>query len=101
MSNFIPVNRDQAFLLPPDLKSWLPENDLAHFVVAAIDRLPVSAFAMTPRTGGKPQYQPRLMLALLVMHTRTAFSRRGHQRAPFVGRGDEPDLVGQAPAPGR
>ena len=33
MSNFVPFNRDQAFLLPPDLKAWLPEDDLAHFVV--------------------------------------------------------------------
>jgi hypothetical protein len=35
MPNFVPFNRDQAFLLPPDLKAWLPEDDLAHFVVAA------------------------------------------------------------------
>jgi len=35
MASFIPFNRDQAFLLPPDLKSWLPDDDLAHFVVAA------------------------------------------------------------------
>jgi hypothetical protein len=25
MSSFVPFNRDQAFLLPPDLKAWLPE----------------------------------------------------------------------------
>ncbi len=41
MSNFVPFNRDQAFLLPPDLKTWLPEDDLAHFVVAAVERVPL------------------------------------------------------------
>ncbi len=44
MSSFIPFNRDQAFLMPPDLKSWLPEDDLAHFVVAAVERVPLGAF---------------------------------------------------------
>ncbi|MDB5379605.1 MAG: hypothetical protein JWR00_4051, partial [Rubritepida sp.] len=24
MATFVPYNRDQAFLLPPDLKAWLP-----------------------------------------------------------------------------
>ena len=43
MANFIPFNRDQAFLLPPDLKSWLPDDDLAHFVVAAVERVPLAA----------------------------------------------------------
>ncbi|MDB5379741.1 MAG: hypothetical protein JWR00_4187, partial [Rubritepida sp.] len=28
MATFVPYNRDQAFLLPPDLKAWLPEDDL-------------------------------------------------------------------------
>ncbi len=66
MSNFVPFNRDQAFLLPPDLKAWLPEDDLAHFVVAAVERVPLGAFKVVERTGGKPQYHPRLMLALAV-----------------------------------
>ena len=30
MPSFVPFNRDQAFLLPPDLKAWLPEDDVAH-----------------------------------------------------------------------
>lgn len=40
-----------AFLLPPDLKAWLPEDDLAHFVVAAVDRVPVGLFEVPARTG--------------------------------------------------
>jgi hypothetical protein len=44
MTNFIAFNRDQAFLLPPDLKACLPEDDLAHFVVAAINRMKLGSF---------------------------------------------------------
>ncbi len=35
----MPFDRDQAFLLPPDLKDWLPEDDIAHFIVAAVERV--------------------------------------------------------------
>ena len=75
-------NRDQAFLLPPDLRSWLPEDDLAHFVVAAMDRVPLGAFRVAERAGGKPQYHPRLMLALLIdSYANGIFSSRRIERA--------------------
>jgi transposase len=84
MSNFVPFNRDQAFLLPPDLKAWLPEDDLAHFVVAAVDRVPLGAFEVPARTGGKPQYHPRLMLALLIhSYASGIFSSRRIERATW------------------
>jgi len=41
MSNFVPFNRGQAFLLLPDLKRWLPEDNVAHFVVAAVEWVPL------------------------------------------------------------
>ena len=40
MSNFMPSGRDRAFLLPPDLRSWIPTDDVVHFVVAAVERVP-------------------------------------------------------------
>ena len=84
MSSFIPFNRDQAFLMPPDLKSWLPEDDVAHFVVAAVERVPLGAFAVPGRTGGKPQYYPRLMLALLIhCYANGIFSSRRIERATY------------------
>ena len=82
MATFIAFNRDQAFLLPPDLKAWLPEDDLAHFVVAAAERVPLGTFEVALRAGGKPQYHPRLMLALLVYcYANGIFSSRRIERA--------------------
>ena len=84
MANFIPFNRDQAFLLPPDLKAWLPEDDLAHFVVAAVERVPLGTFDVPARTGGKPQYHPHLMLALLIYaYANGIFSSRRIERATY------------------
>ena len=73
-ASFVPCNRDQTFLLPAD--------DLAHFVVAAVERLPLTSFSVNPQAGGKPQYHPRLMLALLVYcYANGLFSSRRIERA--------------------
>ena len=39
MTTYMPFDRDQAFLLPPDLKDWLPGDDIAHFIAAAVERV--------------------------------------------------------------
>ena len=84
MSSFIPFSRDQAFLLPPDLKAWVPDDDLAHFIVAAVERVPVGAFRTGPQPGGKAQYHPQLMLALLVYcYAHGIFSSRRIERATY------------------
>ena len=66
MSNFVDFDRDQAFLLPPDLRDWIPEDDLAHFVIEAVERIEMSAFKVNHRGTGSAQYHPRMMLALLI-----------------------------------
>ena len=82
MTSYVPFDRDQPFLLPPDLKDWLPEDDIAHFIVAAVERVRLGAFRTNPQAGGKPQYHPRLMLALLVYsYANGIFSSRRIERA--------------------
>ncbi|WP_342627943.1 IS1182 family transposase [Nguyenibacter vanlangensis] len=82
MSRFIPFDRSQPYLLPPDLKSWLPADDVAHFIVAAVERVPLGAFSVPRRTGGKAQYHPRLMLGLLIYaYANGVFSSRRIERA--------------------
>lgn len=82
MTTYVPFDRDQPFLLPPDLKDWLPEDDIAHFIVAAVERVRLGAFRTNAQAGGKPQYHPRLMLALLVYsYANGIFSSRRIERA--------------------
>jgi hypothetical protein len=66
------------------LKAWLPDNDLAHFVVAAVERVAIGTCAVPRRTGGKAQYNPRLMLALLIYsYANGIFSSRRIERATY------------------
>jgi transposase len=84
MTTYVPFDRDQAFLLPPDLKDWLPDDDVAHFIVAAAERVRLGLFRTNPRAGGKPQYHPRLMLALLIYsYANGLFSSRRIERATY------------------
>jgi transposase len=82
MANFVCCDRDQAFLLPPDLKEWLPGDDLAHFVIAAVERVPLAAFKINDRNSGSAQYHPQMMLALLIYaYANGIFSSRRIERA--------------------
>jgi transposase len=84
MANFVDCNRDQAFLLPPDLKDWLPENDVAHFIIAAVDRVGMNAFKINHVGTGKAQYHPRMMLAVLIYsYANGIFSSRRIERATY------------------
>jgi transposase len=84
MSNFVPFNREQSFLLPPDLKEWLPAGDVAHFIIAAVERVPLSSFQVSARSGGRPQYHPHLMLTLLIYcYANGIFSSRRIERATY------------------
>jgi transposase len=55
---------------------------LAHFVIAAAERVSMNAFQVNDRNSGKPQYHPRMMLALLVYaYANGLFSSRRIERA--------------------
>jgi transposase len=65
---FIPCDRDQSFLMPPDLRDWLPENHLVWFVLAAVEEMDLWPFYAAHRVDGKsrPAYEPAMMVALLL-----------------------------------
>lgn len=99
MTKFREFSRDQEFLLPPSLHDWLPEDDLAHFVIAACERISLSAFKTNRTNAGKPQYHPQMMLALLIYcYSNGIFSSRRIERAThrdigvrFVAADQHPD----------
>jgi transposase len=66
--NFFELNRDQQFLLPENMRDWLPEGDLALFVIDAVERMDLSAFYASYRSDGwgAAAYDPRMMVALII-----------------------------------
>lgn len=45
--NFIACDREQSFLLPPDVREWLPEDHFAWFVLDAVAQMDLGAFMAT------------------------------------------------------
>src|SRR5947209_8257658 len=66
--SYIPVDRDQQFLMPPSVREWLPEKHLVWFVLDVVDRLDTSGLhARHPNDGaGRRAYDPDMLLALLI-----------------------------------
>ena len=66
--NFLPADRDQVLLLPPDLKNWLPEDHLAWFVLACVKQMDLSSFFAHRRADGhgRAAFHPEMMVALLL-----------------------------------
>jgi transposase len=84
-ANFINVDRDTPMFLPPDLRDWIPENDLVHFVIDAVDTLDLKGFSVNNRGSGSPQYPPGMMLSLLIYNYATGrFSSREIEQATYL-----------------
>jgi transposase len=66
--SYRPVQRDQVFLLPPDMSEWLPPDHLVWFVLDTVDALDTTGFARCRRVGGAGAagYDPQMLLGLLV-----------------------------------
>jgi transposase len=65
---FRPVARDQVFLLPPDVRDWLPADHLVWFVLDTLEALDLTEFEAGRRRGGvgAAGYDPRMLLGLLI-----------------------------------
>jgi transposase len=64
-----PVDRDQPFLLPPDMREWLPGDHPVWLVITVVaDHLDTSAFHAGRRTGGPGAagYDPDMLVTVLV-----------------------------------
>jgi len=62
------VDRDQPFLLPPDMRQWLPEGHPVWLVIEAVSLLDTSVFHARRKTGGAGAagYDPDMLVAVLV-----------------------------------
>ena len=66
--NFLAADREQAFLLAPDVRDWLPEALFAWFVLDAVARMELGAFSAAYRQDGhgRAAFEPSMVVALLL-----------------------------------
>jgi transposase len=66
--NFIECQRDQAFLMPPDLRDWLPADHLVWTIVDSVEEMDLAAFYGDYRLDGhgRAAYEPSMMVTLVL-----------------------------------
>lgn len=88
--SFVACDRDRSFLMPPDVRDWLPGDHLAWFVIDAVGEMELDAFYAAYRLDGRsrPAYDPAMMVALLLY----AYAR-GTRSSRAIERGCEEDVA--------
>ena len=83
-TRFVNIDRDTPMLLPPDLRDWVQQDDLVHFLVDALMLLDLSAATVNARGTGSEQYPPGMLLGLLIYcYANGLFSSRQIERATY------------------
>src|SRR4051812_698030 len=87
---FVACDREQSFLLPPDVREWLPPRHLAWFVIDAVAEMDLDGFYAADRVDGRsrPPYDPAMMVALLLY----AYAR-GIRSSRVIERACEEDVA--------
>jgi transposase len=87
---FVACDREQSFLMPPDVREWLPPRHLAWFVIDAVGEMDLDAFYVAYRVDGRsrPPYDPAMMVALLLY----AYAR-GIRSSRVIERACEEDVA--------
>ena len=99
MSRFIAIDRDTAYLLPPSVNEWLPQNHLARFVVEVIDQMELSELVRQYAGRGSAAYHPAMLLGLLIygyasgVHSSRRIERACHDSVAFrfIAANTQPD----------
>jgi transposase len=81
--NFIECGREQAFLMPPSLRDWVPGEHLVWTMLEAVEEMELSDFYADYRDDGhgRPAYDPKMMVALCSTPTRRATAPRAGSSA--------------------
>ena len=83
-TRFVNIDRDTPMLLPPDLRDWVPEGDMVHFVIEAVAGMNLPTLKVNRRGSGSEQYPPKMMLQLLIYcYANGIFSSRRIERATY------------------
>ena len=56
-ARFVTIDRDTPLLLPPNLRDWVPDDHLVHFILDAVDALDLRQVKVNTRgTGSEPRW---------------------------------------------
>lgn len=79
------IDRNTPMLLPPDMRDWVAEDDLVHFVIEALETINLEKIRINARGTGSEQYPPSMLLGLLIYcYASGTFSSRKIERMTYI-----------------
>ena len=90
-TRFKPYTPGQLLLLPPDMRDWLPEDDLAYFIMDVVGQFDLSDIYQSydGSKGGQPPFDPEMMTSLLLyaycagVPSSRKIEKATYERVPF------------------
>ena len=83
-TRFVNIDRRTPMLLPADLRDWVAEDDLVHFLIECVEGFDLRGFAINERGSGSEQFPPAMMLGLLIYnYANGIFSSRRIEAATY------------------
>jgi len=90
-TRFKPYAPGQLLLLPPNMRDWLPEDDLVYFVMDTVGQLDLSDIyqSYNGSKGGQPPFDPEMMTGLLLyaycvgVPSSRKIEKATYERVPF------------------
>jgi len=87
---YITSNRNQNWLLPPNVKDMIPKDHICFLVEDVVDKLDFSNFDIKYSGAGHPAYHPRILCKILTqsmidrVRPSRAISRNGRENVVFI-----------------
>lgn len=83
-TRLVNVDRQTPMLLPPDLRDWVADNELARLIIDAVEMCDLQGARLNERGSGSEQYPPSMMVAALIYcYATRVFSSRQIERATY------------------
>ena len=87
---YIKSNRNQNWLLPPNVKDMIPEDHICFLIEDVVDKLDFSKFDIKYSGAGHPAYHPRVLCKVLTqsmvdrVRSSRAIARNGRENVVFI-----------------
>ena len=58
MAKFVNIDRDSPMLLPYDIRDWISDDHIVHFILEAVGMVGLNSFKINHKGTGSKQYPP-------------------------------------------